>query len=289
MKEHVPFETLEKVANFTKIVCSSKKNASAEEVFDKALLKTTQLISSDNSSKCYAAEKYNQAFINADSDLVYVTSALKRQSEARICLSGPPGCGKTGFAHHLAYLLDKPIITKKGSDILGRYLGDTEQNLASSFQEASAREAVLLIDEVDGLLSNRQDTERNWEVSIVNELLTQIDAFNGILVVTTNLFEKLDPAAMRRFDLKVKFDYLNGNQIGELWDLYVAKYDLSKNDESRMRATQSVNLTPGDFANIERQSKFLPLKDSVDLFNRLKKEMSFKNQPNRHPIGFLVT
>lgn len=290
MKENVPFETLEKIANFTKLVCSSKENQSAEVVFDKALTKANKFLrGADSAASLYSAEQYNQDFINADIDLAYVTDALKGHSEARICLSGPPGCGKTGYAHHLAYLLDKPVITKKGSDILGRYLGDTEQNLAGAFQEAKSRDALLLIDEVDGLLSNRQDAQRNWEVSIVNELLMQIDTFKGLLVVTTNLFEKLDPAAMRRFDLKVKFDYLNGKQIVQFWDVYIEQHGLQNDDQSRQEAMCMKELTPGDFANIERQSKFMPLKDANDLLNRLKKEVSFKRkQGEGNAIGFLI-
>jgi SpoVK/Ycf46/Vps4 family AAA+-type ATPase len=290
MKENVPFETLEKIANFTKLVCSSKENQSAEVVFDKALTKANKFLrGADSAASLYSAEQYNQDFINADTDLAYVTDALKGHSEARICLSGPPGCGKTGYAHHLAYLLDKPVITKKGSDILGRYLGDTEQNLASAFQEAKSRDALLLIDEVDGLLSNRQDAQRNWEVSIVNELLTQIDSFKGLLVVTTNLFEKLDPAAMRRFDLKVKFDYLNGKQIEQFWGMYIEQHDLKNEDQAKQDAALMKELTPGDFANIERQSKFMPLKDANDLLNRLKKEVSFKREQGEgKAIGFLI-
>jgi len=290
MKENIPFETLEKIANFTKLVCSSKENQSAEVVFDKALTKANKFLrGADSAASLYSAEQYNQDFINADTDLAYVTDALKGHFEARICLSGPPGCGKTGYAHHLAYLLDKPVITKKGSDILGRYLGDTEQNLASAFQEAKSRDALLLIDEVDGLLSNRQDAQRNWEVSIVNELLTQIDSFKGLLVVTTNLFEKLDPAAMRRFDLKVKFDYLNGKQIEQFWDMYIEQHDLKNQDQAKQDAALMKELTPGDFANIERQSKFMPLKDANDLLNRLKKEVSFKrDQGEGKAIGFLI-
>ena len=290
MKENVPFETLEKIANFTKLVCSSKENQSAEVVFDKALSKANKFLrGADSASSLYSAEQYNQDFINADVDLAYVTDALKGHSEARLCLSGPPGCGKTGYAHHLAYLLDKPVIIKKGSDILGRYLGDTEQNLAGAFQEAKSRDALLLIDEVDGLLSNRQDAQHNWEVSIVNELLTQIDSFKGLLVVTTNLFEKIDPAAMRRFDLKVKFDYLNNKQIEQFWDMYIEQHSLKNDDQIRQEMILMKELTPGDFANIERQSKFMPLKDANDLLNRLKKEASFKRaQGEGKAIGFLI-
>ena len=108
--------------------------------------------------------------------------------------------------------------------------------------------------------------------------------------MTTNLFEKLDPAAMRRFDLKVKFDYLNGKQIEQFWDMYVEQHDLKNDDQAKHDAALMKELTPGDFANIERQSKFMPLKDASDLLNRLKKEVSFKREQGEgRAIGFLVS
>jgi SpoVK/Ycf46/Vps4 family AAA+-type ATPase len=232
---------------------------------------------------------YNKDFINADIDLGTVSESLRNHSQARICLSGPPGCGKTGYAFYLARLLDKPIISKKGSDILGRYLGETEKNLAKAFNEAHSLEAILLIDEVDGLLSNRQNAQRHWEISMVNELLTQIDSFKGLLVVTTNLFNQIDPAAMRRFDLKVNFNYLNADQIEKLWDYQVNQLCLDNNVESKQEAMVLKELTPGDFATINRQSKFMPIKDAIDLMSRLKKEVSYKhNYGVGKAIGFLI-
>jgi AAA+ superfamily predicted ATPase len=289
MKEFVPFQTLEKISQFTKLICQCSKATDAEVVFDRALRKSTQYLSSNQSFLSgFNAENYSSELINADTDLHEVCEALKNHSEARLCLAGPPGCGKTAYAYYLSYLLEKPIISKKASDVLGRYLGDTEQNLANSFLEAKNSDAILLLDEVDGLLTNRRDAVRSWEISMVNELLTQIDTFKGLLIVTTNLFEKIDTAAMRRFDLKVTFDYLNSDQISKLWDSYSNRFGLVFDEEICSSAIKIKGLTPGDFMNVERQSKFLPIKDSADFFNRLKKEVSFKKdniETNR--IGFL--
>ena len=94
---------------------------------------------------------------------------------------------------------------------------------------------------------------------------------------------------MRRFDLKVKFDYLNNKQIKQFWDMYIEQHGLENDNKSRQEAVCIKDLTPGDFANIERQSKFMPLKDANDLLNRLKREALFKCQPSEgNAIGFLI-
>lgn len=69
-----------------------------------------------------------------------------------------------------------------------------------------------VLHEADSFLADRRDAQRNWEVTQVNELLTQMEAFEGIFVCTTNLLDKLDRASLRRFAFKVKFDFLNAEQ-----------------------------------------------------------------------------
>jgi ATP-dependent 26S proteasome regulatory subunit len=124
---------------------------------------------------------------------------------------------------------------------------------------------------------------------MVNELLTQIDCFKGILVVTTNFIEHLDAAAMRRFDLKVGFDYLKADQAIKLWDKCSEDFSLVNENFDVSKLAELKMLTPGDFSNIVRQSKFLPIRDSIDLYSRLKKEISHKNNSkNIQKIGFLA-
>ncbi|MBW6608203.1 ATP-binding protein, partial [Salmonella enterica subsp. enterica serovar Weltevreden] len=85
-----------------------------------------------------------------------------------------------------------------------------------AFRKAQNDGAVLLIDEVDSFLQDRRGAQHNWEVSEVNEMLTQMESFSGVFVASTNLMEGLDQAALRRFDLKVKFDYLRADQAWAL-------------------------------------------------------------------------
>ncbi|MCP4292101.1 MAG: ATP-binding protein [bacterium] len=130
---------------------------------------------------------------------------------------GPSGTGKTELARHLAHLLDRPLIIKRMSDLLGAYVGQTEQALAAAFAKAEIEESILLIDEADSLLFPRSKAGKSWEVSFTNEFLTQMEQHVGMLICTTNRKEGMDEAAMRRFGRKVEFGYLKEEGILALY------------------------------------------------------------------------
>ena len=153
-------------------------------------------------------EVYDPAFIHADVDLQQVRDGLVHSHSARLCLYGPPGTGKTAYGRWLAQSLNRPLLIKRVSDLQSKWVGETEKNMAAAFVQAAQDGAVLMIDEVDSFLQDRRDAQRSWEVSHVNEMLTQMEAFDGIFIASTNLMDNLDPAALRRFDIKVKLGYL---------------------------------------------------------------------------------
>ena len=120
-----------------------------------------------------------------------------------LCLYGPPGTGKTAYVRYLARQLGRRVLVRRPSDILDCYVGGTEQRIAQAFEDALVDDAILVFDEVDSLLRDRGDAERSWEVTQVNEFLQQLEAFRGICACTTNRWEGLDPAVMRRFTFKM--------------------------------------------------------------------------------------
>jgi AAA+ superfamily predicted ATPase len=281
---------IEKAAAFTKIVCGSDTSLNIETVFDDVLGKATKAMYGERKGNEYQknANAYSTALINSDCDLKSILDSLQTNSEARICLYGPPGTGKSAFVSHLTGHLGKSLISKKGSDILGKYIGETEQNLANAFSEASINSGILLLDEIDGLLFDRAHSSKTWQISMVNELLMQMDQFSGILVTTTNYFEKLDQAAMRRFDLKIKFDYLQPHQIEDLVRTYLKTFNLDCNEAFLQKVKALKKLTPGDFSNIARQSKISRIICVDDFYNRLEKEVVCKHESASKPIGFLT-
>lgn len=230
---------------------------------------------------------YDPAFIRADIDLAGLTAGLLAHPSARLCLYGPPGTGKTAYGHWLAEQLDKPLIIKRASDLLAPYVGENEQNIAAAFKQAEKEQAVLMIDEVDSFLSDRRAAHRSWEVSMVNEMLTQMESFSGIFIASTNLMDGLDQAALRRFDLKAKFDFLSTEQVWKLFVRHCKQLGLPYGKKALPQQLAAVEyLTPGDFAAVTRMARFHPLQSAEAFIQALSNEASHKEQVKKRRIGF---
>jgi SpoVK/Ycf46/Vps4 family AAA+-type ATPase len=222
-------------------------------------------------------EIYDPLFIQADSDLTQVAAGLLQSKSGRLCLYGPPGTGKTAYGRWLAEQLSIPLLTKRASDLMSKWVGENEKNIARAFKEAEQDGALLLIDEVDSFLQDRRGAERGWEVSLVNEMLTQMESFPGVFIASTNLMQGLDQAALRRFDLKVKFDFLKPEQASELLRRYCLKLDLAPpQPEHWARMQRLPQLTPGDFAAVARQNRFRPIASVAALVAALEAECAVK-------------
>ncbi len=234
---------------------------------------------------------YRPDILNADYDLVGLQEGLQKYGQGRFCLYGPSGTGKSEFARHISEVLDKPLLVKRASDLLDPYVGVTEKEIKAMFEQALDENALLLLDEADSFLRDRSHARQSWEVTQVNELLTQMERFEGVFVCSTNLMDNLDQASLRRFDLKIKFDYLKPEQGWELFQQVIADYNSCIEDtegcEKKVRALRG--LTPGDFATVVRQSRYDPIKlDAQSLIDGLKREIEFKDKGKFKNIGFVV-
>ena len=220
---------------------------------------------------------YNLDYVACNDNIHRISEGLKQSKKGRICCYGPPGTGKTAWAAWLAEQLDMPLLLKQGSDLLNPYVGGTEQNIAQAFEQAKADNALLLLDEVDTFLFSRDGAERSWERSQVNEMLTQIERFEGLMVVSTNLIEVLDSAALRRFDLKLKFDYLTLKQRLDFAKQQAEILGLPSLSEEDLSQIESLNLlTPGDFAAVARRHQFSPFQKVQDWLSALQGECEVK-------------
>ena len=220
---------------------------------------------------------YNLDYVACNDNIHRISEGLKRSKKGRICCYGPPGTGKTAWAAWLAEELDMPLLLRQGSDLLNPYVGGTERNIAQAFEQAKEDNALLVLDEVDTFLFSREGANRSWERSQVNEMLTQIERFEGLMVVSTNLIEVLDPAALRRFDLKLKFDYLTLKQRLDFAKQQAEILGLPSLSEEDLSQIESLNLlTPGDFAAVARRHQFSPFQKVQDWLSALQGECEVK-------------
>ena len=231
-------------------------------------------------------ETYNPAFIHTDTDVESIAAGLKKTKAGRLCLYGPPGTGKTAYGRWLAEQLEVPLLVKRGSDLISMWVGETEKNIAECFQQAETEGAMLLIDEIEGFLQDRREARHSWEVTGVNEMLTQMESFAGIFIASTNLRDNLDQAALRRFDMKIKFNYLLPRQSWALLESHCNSLNLDNPEMSlAARLDRLNNLTPGDFAAVMRRHRFKPVCSAADMVTALEEECSLKENFKR-PIGF---
>ena len=119
--------------------------------------------------------------------------------------------------------------------------------MARMFEEAQTEGAVLLLDEADSFLRSRKRAERSYEVTEVNEMLQGMERFGGIFVCTTNLFEDIDEAALRRFTFKLRFMPLLASQREAMFVAEALAGDGARlSDEQRQRLVRLDQLVPGE-------------------------------------------
>lgn len=219
-----------------------------------------------------------------------VIEALRVRQRGTLCFYGPPGTGKTALAEHIAGALELPLMIRRASDLMSKYVGETEQQIAAMFARAEEDGAVLLLDEADSFMQSRNQAVRNYEVSEVNEMLQGMERFNGIFVCTTNLFDRLDEAALRRFSFKIRFLPLSAVQRHAMFVEEALDGDATRLDAGMRSVLDGFDcLTPGDFATVKRQTVLLGDVLTPDEFlAQLRQEHAVKPEVRAHrTVGFL--
>jgi len=206
-----------------------------------------------------------------------------------ILLYGPSGSGKTEFARFVARHTKRRLIIKRASDILSQWLGETEKNIRNAFEEAEEKEAILFIDEADGLFMTRNNAVRTWEITHVNELLMNMESFTGMLICATNFKEVIDSAAIRRFAIKLEFDYLRPEGNITFYRRFLVPLvgtDLSESDSAEIGSISA--LTPGDFKTTYQKHAFFEKSEISHrrLIHSLRQEVLVKNEKSFRKMGF---
>ena len=239
-----------------------------------------------------AVTTYDLEMLNVETrfEVPRIVAALHARGHGTLCFYGAPGTGKTALAEHIARALDKPLLVKQASDLMSKFVGETEQNMAAMFEEAESEKAILLLDEADSFLQDRRGAQRTYEVTEVNEMLQGMERFNGIFVCTTNLMDRIDQAALRRFTFKIRFKPLTAAQRERMFVVEALDDNAQAlTPQAGSRLAKLDQLCPGDFAAVKRQVQILSAQFTPEEFlEQLEAEHRVKPEVREsRNIGFM--
>jgi len=169
---------------------------------------------------------------NSDANL-----KVKVKPGYRVLFYGPPGTGKTLTAALLGKEYNKDVYRIDLSQIVSKYIGETEKNLENVFRKAETKDWILFFDEADALFGKRtnvqsaHDKYANQEVSY---LLQRVEDFPGLMILASNFKNNLDDAFLRRFHSVVHFPMPNATERQNLWN---------KTLPAGLKLDASINLT----------------------------------------------
>mgnify|MGYP000282242412 CR=1 FL=1 len=154
------------------------------------------------------------------------TLAATPSPGVRALFVGESGTGKTLAATHIATRLGAPLFRVDLSAVMNKYIGESEKNLGQLLDRAAAADVVLLFDEADAVFGRRsdgKDTGERYANMLTDFLLTRIETHPGIVLLTTNSRERIDPAFTRRLDVILEFPLPGFDERLALWQSHLGE------------------------------------------------------------------
>ena len=170
---------------------------------------------------------------------------------------GLPGTGKTLSAIEVAKILNKKLFVVDYSQVDDKHVGESEKNISKIFAFAKKHDAIILLDEADSLVAKRiEATTANGQYlnSAKTVLMQELDKFNGIMILTTNLFQSFDQAILRRISQNVKFELPNQEMRMKIFKAHIPKEVMTLGLDYDLLAESSKYLSGGDIKNITREA-----------------------------------
>jgi SpoVK/Ycf46/Vps4 family AAA+-type ATPase len=172
--------------------------------------------------------------------------------------AGASGTGKTMAAEVLAHELRLDLYRIDLSQVVSKYIGETEKNLRRVFDAAEEGGAILLFDEADALFGKRsevKDSHDRYANIEVSYLLQRMEAYRGLAILTTNMKNALDAAFLRRIRFIVQFPFPDAVQRAEIWrHIFPPNTPTEGLDMTRLAR---LNVTGGNIRNIALNAAFL--------------------------------
>ena len=164
-----------------------------------------------------------------------------------ILIYGPPGTGKSMVSESIAAVLGKNLMMISAASIQSNIPGQSERNMTDSFAKARKEDAVVLFDECDSIFYNRDAVGAIMSAEI-NHFLTELERFDGVVLLTTNRLHKLDGALQRRIIAKIELGLPDEKTRVEIWKkLIPEKMPTEKLDFKKLA---KASLSGGDIKNV---------------------------------------
>lgn len=229
---------------------------------------------------CDAA--FDPKLVNASVDLAAIGTAMRDAADKPLsfCIHGPSGTGKSAYLRHLAEEAGLDVLHIRASDVLSKYVGESEQKIAETFRQAREDRSFLIIDEADALLSQRSGERQSWENGLVSEMLSAMEGHPLPFGVTTNHVDQLDRASLRRFTFRIGFDYLRTAQLAQ------ACMEFLGLPFSPGRLSPIACATVADVLLTRRQADALNVRTDSEQVLHLLRETVIQREGFRRPIGF---
>ncbi len=180
---------------------------------------------------------------------------------------GPPGTGKTLCAEVLGSELGVPVARINLPSVVSKWVGETEQRIADIFKRARSSGAILLFDEADALFGRRvaethsaTDRYANMEVNL---LLQEVERYEGIVLLTTNLVGGLDPAVLRRIHFRISFPEQDAALRGQIFRTLVPRRTPLAPDVDFVELGQRFDLPGGRIQNAVLRAGYLALTEGA--------------------------
>ena len=182
-----------------------------------------------------------------------------------ILFYGAPGTGKTMAAGVMANALGMPLYRVDLSQLISKYIGETQKNIGKVFDAAEKKECVLLFDEADAVFSKRSDVsdaQDRYSNAETAYLLQRIEQYNGVSILATNLLQNFDEAFRRRISYMVHFPLPDVELRRQLWESIFPKEAEINDDFDALALSQAFELSGAAIKNAALHSAYMAMAKS---------------------------